>query len=286
MQARCVGHGWQSGVPRSAEFMELTGFFLAVVIGLLLSLLGGGGSILTVPVLVYVVGIDPALSTAYSLLVVGTGSAVASLTYWRRGLASPRVALFFSFPSFVMVFLTRRFVLPWLPDVLLTAGGFTLTKSTFLMLLFALMMVLASVSMIRGGGRREGSDDFAAARQLNYPLIFTEGLLMGTLTGLVGVGGGFLIVPVLTHRVNLPIRLAVGTSLMIIAINSLVGMLGDVGQHPMDWAFLGKFLALTLLGVAIGTQLSKRLDSKHLKPAFGWFTLLMGTWILVRELVV
>jgi uncharacterized membrane protein YfcA len=263
--------------------MEIIGFFLAVVIGLLLSLLGGGGSILTVPVLVYVFRVDPTLATAYSLLVVGICSAVASFTYGRQGLVSPKTALFFSFPSFVMVFCTRKFVLPRLPAVLLTVGDFSLTKNTFLMLLFAVLMLLASFSMIRG--RREGHDDFETARQVNYPLIFTEGLVMGVLSGLVGVGGGFLIVPILTNRVRLPIKLAVGTSLMIIAINSLVGMLGDLGQHPTDWVFLGKFLGLTLLGVVVGTRLSRRIDGRHLKPAFGWFTLAMGTWILIRELV-
>lgn len=263
--------------------MEFVGFFLAVVIGLLLSLLGGGGSILTMPVLVYVFGISPTLATAYSLLVVGTASAVASLAYWRQGLASPKTALFFSFPSFVMVFCTRKYFLPWLPDVLLRFETFSVTEDLLLMVLFAALMVLASFSMLRG--QREGRDDFATARKVNYPLIFTEGLVMGVLSGLVGVGGGFLIVPILTHRVRLPIKLAVGTSLMIIAINSLVGMLGDLGQHPTDWAFLGKFLGLTLLGVAAGTKLSKRVDGKHLKPAFGWLTLAVGTGILIRELV-
>jgi len=262
--------------------LDLLGFSLAVFIGLLLSLLGGGGSIMTVPVLVYVFGLAPALATAYSLLIVGTSSAVASVSYLRQGLASPKTALFFSFPSFVMVFCTRRFVLPRLPETILTLGTFSLSKATFLMVLFAGMMVLASFSMIRG--RRQGSDDFETARRLNYPLIFVEGLLVGTLTGLVGVGGGFLIIPVLTNFVRLDMKLAVGTSLMIIAINSLIGILGDLGQHPTDWVFLGKFIGLTLLGVAAGTQLSKRIDARYLKPAFGWFTLAMGTWILVKEL--
>ncbi|MCY7349853.1 MAG: sulfite exporter TauE/SafE family protein [Cytophagaceae bacterium] len=265
--------------------LELLGFALAILIGILLSLLGGGGSILTVPVLVYLFGIPPALATAYSLLIVGTSSAVASLGYLRQGLASPRTALFFSFPSFVMVFLTRKYLLPRLPEHLLTVAGFTLTKDLLIMLVFAGLMVLASSAMLRG--RRDEVADIRSARaRLNYPMIFLEGLLVGTLTGFVGVGGGFLIIPVLTAFVRLPMKLAVGTSLMIIAINSLIGMLGDLGQHPTDWSFLGKFIALTLLGVLVGTALAKRVEGRYLKPAFGWFTLLMGTGILVKELVV
>lgn len=263
--------------------MDFLGYVLAIAIGLLLSLLGGGGSILTVPVLVYVFGIAAATATAYSLLIVGTASAVAAAGYWRQGLVSPKTALFLSFPSFVMVYLTRRFVVPRLPDVLIGTGTFTLTKDTFLLLVFAGLMLLASTSMIRG--RRRGVvDDFETARRLNYPLIFVEGLLVGTLTGLVGVGGGFLIIPVLTAFVKLPMKLAVGTSLLIIAINSLIGFLGDLGQRPMDWPFLGTFIALTLVGVALGRGLSNRVAGAALKPAFGYLTLAMGSWIVVKEL--
>ncbi len=263
--------------------MEIFGYFLAVCIGLLLSLLGGGGSILTVPVLVYVFGIAPATATAYSLLIVGTASVVAAAGYGRRGLVSVKTALFFSFPSFVMVYLTRRFVVPRLPEVIWQTSTFTLSKDTFLLLAFAVLMLLASTSMIRSG-RRAGRDDFATARRIQYPLVFGEGLLVGTLTGLVGVGGGFLIIPVLTAFVRLPMKLAVGTSLLIIAINSLIGFLGDLGQRTMDWPFLGTLIALTLVGVAAGSGLSGRVSGAALKPAFGYLTLAMGGWILVREL--
>jgi uncharacterized protein len=263
--------------------MDLVGYFLAVVIGLLLSLLGGGGSIMTVPVLVYIFKIDPPLATAYSLLIVGSSSAVASINYQLKGLASWRTALFFSFPSFIMVFVTRKYLMPLLPNEIAQFGEFVLNKNALIMLTFASLMLLASRSMIRK--RKELDSIEEAVKQVNYGLIFIEGLVVGTLTGFVGVGGGFLIIPVLTNFVKLPMKLAVGTSLMIIAINSLIGFTGDLGKHHLDWTFLGTFIGLSLVGVLIGTALSKRLDNQQLKPIFGWFTLAMGTWILIKELI-
>ena len=263
--------------------MELLGYFLAIIIGLLLSLLGGGGSILTVPVLVYIFEIEPGLATAYSLLIVGSTSAIASINYLLKGLASPKTALFFSFPSFIMVFITRKYLMPLIPNEIAQFGDFVLTKNALIMITFALLMVLASKAMIKK--RKEVNSISEAIKRVNYGLIFLEGLVVGTLTGFVGVGGGFLIIPVLTNFVKLPMKLAVGTSLMIIAINSLIGFTGDIGKHEMNWTFLGIFVSLALVGVLIGTTLSKRLDNQQLKPAFGWFTLLMGTWILIKELI-
>jgi uncharacterized protein len=263
--------------------MDLVGYFLAVVIGLLLSLLGGGGSIMTVPVLVYVFQIDPPLATAYSLLIVGSTSAVASVNYHLKGLASWRTALFFSFPSFIMVFITRKYFMPLLPNEIAQIREFILTKNALIMLTFAGLMLLASRSMIRKRSELDSIEE--VVKQVNYGLIFVEGLVVGTLTGFVGVGGGFLIIPVLTNFVKLPMKLAVGTSLMIIAINSLIGFTGDLGKHTLNWTFLGTFITLSLVGVLLGTALSKRLDNQQLKPAFGWFTLLMGGWILIKELI-
>jgi uncharacterized protein len=262
--------------------MEYLGYGLAILIGLLLSLLGGGGSIMTVPVLVYIFGFAPEVATAYSLLIVGSTSALASGHYLRLGLASVQTALFFSFPSFLMVFLTRKFLMPQLPAQIAQIGGFILTKNLLIMSTFAVLMLLSSRAMILPKKKIETYQE--ATRRVSYWLIFLEGLLVGLLTGFVGVGGGFLIIPVLTNFIKLPMKLAIGTSLTIIAINSLIGFTGDLGKFPIDWIFVLKFISLAMVGVIVGWEISKRLSNHQLRPAFGWFTLAMGSLILWREI--
>lgn len=266
------------------SFSTFAGYAAAITIGISLGLIGGGGSILTVPTLVYLMSIDPVLATSYSLFVVGTTALSGSLAYMKKGLVSYRTALIFGAPSIISVFLTRRYLVPAIPEELFTVGGLTLTKGIFIMVLFAVLMVLASFSMIRN--RNGATADVPPHEQhFNYPLIFLEGLIVGAVTGLVGAGGGFLIIPALVLLAELPIKLAVGTSLLIIAVNSLIGFTGNLGHQPIDWLFILGFTALAIAGIFIGSYLSHFVSGKKLKPAFGWFVLVMGIYILVKELL-
>ncbi len=265
--------------------LRLSGYVAAVLIGLSLGIMGGGGSILTVPTMVYLMGVSPVLSTAYSLFIVGTTSAVGAVGYLRKGLISLPTAAAFLVPSLGAVFLTRRVLLPAIPEHLATVGGFELTKDTLVLVAFAVLMVAAAGSMIR---RRpaDARPESAAPVRPNIPLILAIGLVVGLLTGFVGAGGGFLIIPALVLGARLPMKTAVGTSLAIIAANSLLGFTGDLGAGTaIDWPFLLGFLGFALVGVVLGTSLSRFIPGQKLKPAFGWFTLAMGSAILLRELV-
>lgn len=245
-----------------------------------LGIMGGGGSILTVPVLVYLLGVSPVLSTAYSLFIVGSTALVGAAGYFRRGLVALPTALVFLGPSLVAVFLTRRVLVPAIPYALFTVGHLLVTKDLLVLVAFALLMVAAATSMI---WRTAANGDPAAS---NYPLVLGIGAVVGTLTGFVGAGGGFLIIPALVLGARLPIQRAVGTSLAIIALNSLIGFAGDLGAgRAIDWAFLLGFLAFALTGIGLGTYLARFIPGARLKPAFGWFTLAMGTFILAKELL-
>lgn len=260
----------------------LVGYIAAIIIGFTLGLIGGGGSILTVPALVYLVGVDPVLSTAYSLFVVGAAALVGSLNYMRRGLVSYQTALVFAVPSLTAVFLTRRWIVPAIPDPLLQWGNFALAKDTGVMLFFAIIMMLASFSMIRSGEpQSENSDKI----RYNYPMILLEGGVVGVLTGLVGAGGGFLIIPALVLLAKLPMKLAIGTSLLIIAAKSLIGFTGDIGVQPINWPFLLIFAAIAVIGIIAGTFVSRFVSAHRLKSGFGWFVLVMAGYILVNELM-
>lgn len=261
--------------------LQLTGFLASILIGISLGLIGGGGSILTLPVLVYLLGINPVTSTAYSLFVVGATSLVGSVNYMRQQQVNYKAAAIFAVPSFLSVFLTRKFIVPAIPDPVFSADAFTLSKNVAVMIFFALIMLVASYSMIRD--QKAEADQPDGPLKFNYPLIAAEGLLVGVLTGLVGAGGGFLIIPALVLLARLPMKMAVGTSLLIITAKSLIGFLGDLTTLAVDWPFLLKFTALSILGIFLGTYLARFVPGQKLKSAFGWFVLVMGVYILGRE---
>lgn len=264
------------------DVIVIIGFAAAILIGVSLGLIGGGGSILTVPVLVYILGIDPVLATAYSLFVVGSTSLVGAGTYMKKGLVNYKTALVFAIPSFIAVFLTRKFLVPALPDPLFSIGESLITKNIGIMVFFALIMLAASYSMIRG---KKGGAEEEEEVKFNLPMIALEGSAVGIITGIVGAGGGFLIIPALVLLAKLPMKMAVGTSLLIIAAKSLIGFLGDLSTQTIDWQLLLIFTGLSIIGIFIGSALSKKINEKVLKTGFGWFVLIMGIYIITKELL-
>lgn len=264
--------------------LEIVAYLASVLIGISLGLIGGGGSILTVPVLVYLFKVDMITATAYSLFIVGISSAVGSISYFKKGLINMKTAVVFGVPSIVAVYLTRAFVIPAIPEHIMTIGHFELNRSALLLILFAILMVLASYSMIKKNKSTGQVEEEKEEQKFNYPLILIEGLVVGGLTGLVGAGGGFLIIPALVVLSKLPMKMAVGTSLLIIAAKSLIGFMGESGESQIEWSFLISVSAVAIIGIFIGFALSKKISGERLKPAFGWFVLIMGLYILLKEI--
>ena len=261
-------------------------YIAAFLIGTSLGLIGGGGSILTVPVLVYMLGMNPLAATGYSLFVVGSAALIGAINNFRKGFVSLKTAFIFAIPSFIAVYITRLFLLPAIPDKLFTINNFVLTKDLFIMVFFAMVMILAAISMIKSKSR-ENMEAKAGDLTLNYPLIVLEGFAVGVLTGVVGAGGGFLIIPALVLLAKLPMKLAVGTSLFIIAIKSLFGFIGDWQAGLLiDWSVLLPFTVFAVLGIFLGGYLSNFIPGKKLKSGFGWMVLIMAFIILIKELII
>lgn len=261
--------------------MEIIGYIASILIGISLGLIGGGGSILTVPVLVYLFHVDPVQATAYSLFIVGASSLVGAWPKYKQGFVNLKTAIIFGIPSIASVYATRKFLVPSIPSELGEIAGIAITKSLLMMMLFAVLMVAASFSMIRSKATKEETIE---EQKFNYPMILLEGALVGVLTGLVGAGGGFLIIPALVMLSKLPMKQAVGTSLLIIAAKSLIGFTGDLGNRSMDWTLLLSVTALAIAGIFLGDKLSKRIDGNKLKTGFGWFVLVMGLYIIAQQL--
>lgn len=260
--------------------IEILGYIGALVIGIVLGLIGGGGSILTVPVLVYLLFVNPVTATAYSLFVVGMSALVGAISNIKKGLVDFKTAIVFSIPAFIAVYITRRYLVPAIPESLFVVNDFEVTKDIGIMVFFAIIMLAASISMIRNKKPEPDADTIVA---YNYPLILVEGFVVGILTGIVGAGGGFLIIPALVLLAKLPMKKAVATSLLIIAIKSLIGFIGDIETLDIDWNFLLLFTAISVVGMFLGIWLNKFIDGKKLKNGFGWFVLIMGIYIIFKE---
>ncbi|NUN05151.1 MAG: sulfite exporter TauE/SafE family protein [Bdellovibrio sp.] len=263
--------------------MEMYGYIAAIFMGLSLGLIGGGGSILTVPILVYLFAINPVMATAYSLFIVGLTALVGGLFYLRKGAVDIKTGFIFAVPSFIGVYLTRAFVVPNLPDPVFSFAAWTVPKPLLIMMVFAILMVVASLSMIRS--KKTEPSRAALSVWQRVGLISLEGFIVGGVTGFVGAGGGFLIIPALVILVGMPMRIAVGTSLFIIAAKSLIGFLGDIQQHiQVDWQLLLTISGIAIAGLILGLVFSKKVSEKALKKGFGFFVLAMGTFILIDQL--
>ena len=265
--------------------MQILGYFASLLIGISLGMIGGGGSILTVPVLVYLFSVNPLLSTSYSLFVVGSTSLVGAYNNYLKGLVRIKTALLFGLSSISTVFITRKFIIPHIPKDFGTIGNFKITESMLVMVLFAILMVAASLSMINDS-RKKLDVSKTGDKRINIPKLLGYGVAIGIVTGLLGAGGGFLLIPTLVLLVKLPMKEAIGTSLFIIALNSLIGFTGDLGHFTIDWIFLLEITGIAIIGILIGGALNKKIHGNHLKKGFGWFVLIMGIYIIVHETLI
>lgn len=245
-----------------------------------LGLIDSGGSILTVPILVYLFAVKPQLATTYSLFIVGISAMIVSFNHYKIGNLQLRSVAFFGFPSIVSLLVVRKFVMPNIPNQLFSFQNFDFTKNALIMVVFALIMMAASISMIK---KQKKTETTFKPKDSKLMII---GFSVGIMTGFLGAGGGFLIIPSLVFFAGLEMKKAVGTSLFIIAINALIGFIGDVVIGvDIDFQLLLSLATLAIAGIFIGPYLSKKIDGKKLKPAFGWFIMVMGIYIIVMEIL-
>lgn len=259
--------------------MHFIGYLSTLLIGLSLGLMGAGGSILTVPVLVYFFRMEPASAVRYSLFIVGSTSSISSITKFKQGEVLLKKGAIFAAISIVMVWLIRSFILPKIPSVLFRWHGLTLSFASFSMIAFSLLMILAAKTMIRV----KNSCDSQKPESNSILVLFGCAAATGILTGFLGAGGGFLIVPALTLFFELDMKKAVGTSLFIISLNTLSGFIADLGLHEINWIFLLLTTALAITGAFAGQQISHLFNTRQLKLCFGWFVLILALVILALQ---
>ena len=259
--------------------MELIGYLVSILIGISLGLIGSGGSILTVPLLVYFFHVSPLLATTYSLAIVGLSTIAGVISRIKQKLVDFKTILVFGIPSIIGVFSSRIFILPAMPELIYGGPHFMLTKDHFIMLFFATLMLIAALSMILGKNKKEQEGVLPV---YGFSLMLV-GFCEGSLTGIVGAGGGFLIIPALVILAKLPMKKAIASSLVIISIKSLVGFTGDLMYTSVDWSFLSKIILLATTGIITGNYLNKKMEGAKLKKGFGFFVLAMALIIFIEQ---
>lgn len=259
--------------------MELIGYFLSILIGIALGLLGGGGSILTVPLLVYFFHVNPLLASSYSLIIVGFSSALGLIPNFKKSEIEFNAALRFGVPSVITVFCTKFFLVPLIPQGFDFFGKYYVQSDKLLMIFFASLLILSANSMIKSKNTSVKNVSKSSSQ-----LLFI-GLLTGFITGIIGIGGGFLIVPALVQFCAIEIKKAVSTSLLIILMNSIIGLLAIQSFVHFDFIFILKIVLISTLGLLIGIIISNKINNQKLKVIFGWFLLIMGIAVLSKELI-
>jgi hypothetical protein len=253
---------------------DVIGHFLAIAIGISLGLLGGGGSVLALPVLVYVMGTATKSAIAMTLIIVGTVSLLGAIPHWRRGHLNGKVAIVFGSATMLGAYGGARLAMqPWV-------------TATFQMTLFAVSMLLAAGLMIYRTAQPEPiADPVSRLPVCRYCglWLMTEGVAVGSLTGLIGVGGGFAIVPALVLFGKLPMKQAIGTSLLIIAANSIAGLLGYVGHLALDWPLTVSFTFAAGLGTVLGSYWAQFVSTRQLQQGFGYFLLAIAAFVLFKN---
>jgi len=260
------------------QLMEFIGYFCALIIGLVMGIIGGGGSILGVPVFVYLFEMNAVTATTLSLFVVGLASAFGAIGNAKEGNVDFKTAMLFGIPSVFSVVFVRKIILPHLPENLINIGSLHIAKHVFILVMFAVLMLFSSLKMIFGNKKIETKTDSP-----QYHLLVTQGIAVGMITGMIGAGGGFLIVPALVMLLNLEMKKAIGTSMLIISMNSILGFISSEKIAEINWEFLLIFTAIAVIGMFLGILISKKIDGKKLKPIFGWFVLSMGIYIILKE---
>ena len=266
--------------------MDLTiifGYIGALFVGITLGLIGSGGSILSLPIFFYLFGIPIIDATAYSLFTVGLTSLIGSIKNIKLRLIHVNTVIYFSTSAALSVYITRKYIIELIPDQIISIGDLTITKEKFLLLFFSVLIFFAGTAMIRN--RKDKSSNERRGLKYDKLLILIEGAVVGFITGLVGAGGGFIIIPVLVLFSKLNMKSAIATSLVIIAIKSLIGFIGDVENHDIDWLFLVKFSSISIVGIYIGQAIGIKIDGARLKKGFGYFIIIIASSILIKEIL-